>query len=63
LIALQAEKNDIVFIPSGQTSGGKPIYKFGTKSISLDKDTVFVLYQGNWNRISVEDLLMLASPN
>jgi hypothetical protein len=39
------------------------VYKFGTKSISIDKEAVTVLYQGNWNHISVDDLLILAAPN
>uniref|UniRef100_A0A7S3JUS2 G-patch domain-containing protein n=1 Tax=Aureoumbra lagunensis TaxID=44058 RepID=A0A7S3JUS2_9STRA len=55
-----AQDNDLVFAPKlGRSLDGKQVYSFGTASIYIDKDVIFIFdpTKQTWNPISLEDLL------
>jgi len=60
-LQLEAGQRDIIFIPSGTTSDGKAVYKFGAKQVYWDKEVVYVQFHGHWNTISLEDLIIMAT--
>ncbi len=57
---MYSQKHGISFIelPSKKRDE-KPAYSFGTKQLQIERDTLYVMYDGKWTPIELDDLVLL----